>query len=366
MKQSDLYLLCGRDDSVASIVFRPHSNSEKMYGANIIALIQYTLKERNLFEKDVFCMDDKTSMVRAKLLLNTDPKLQKLMITEGFDISDVISIDIIDNLESNNMFYSPSKRHLNTININTTVEGSEQETLMWYRFLKLLKSKQIALCPDEVIQYLAYKTLFDKDKITEEEHNLIYDYNGNLNNENVCYYLLLYEKSLHPLDSTKMQLLSQIKTNRFSKRYNKLNDICKGFGGFDKFLNNYPEKAKLLFNRTMKFPETRYSNGKHLLYLDIDGFLHIYIRHLEELSTPYQYSERTKFQLREEDVLQVIRYVMTNLDDEYQKFKDENPNKEFSKYSDQAYYFKGDYYTFRVDNTGRLITFYKTQQNRVS
>lgn len=361
-KHSDLYVLCGRDDSVVSITFKPNSNSEKVYGDTIIVLLLYTLKERDLLENNVFALDNTSTIVRAKLLVNSNSSLTKLLATDGFDINDVLSIEKIDNIESSNKYYNKDKRQLRTINVNTAIGDNEQETECWYNFLELLKSKQIALTPDEEIQYLAYKSCFAKDKMTGEEYDLVYDNNGNIKNEDVYYYQLMYENSLHPLESSKMKLLIQIHNKRLNIILKKMDLHFKGLGGFDTFLKKYPKKANLLWQRVMSFRDIRYSNGKHLLYLDIDGFLHIYVRHVEDLSTPHQYVDRTKFQLHEEDVLSVIRYIMTEIDDEYQIFKDINPNREFSKYSDKSYYLKGDYYAFKIDKNGRLITFYKTQQ----
>jgi hypothetical protein len=100
------------------------------------------------------------------------------------------------------------------------------------------------------------------------------------------------------------------------------------------------------------------------LYLDLDGFLHIYLRHVEELTIAGYYSERTKFQLDEKDVEITIKHVMSALNEEYQEFRDKYPYKQFRKYEDDAYYCNGDYYALRVEPDGRLIQFYKIGKGR--
>ena len=92
--------------------------------------------------------------------------------------------------------------------------------------------------------------------------------------------------------------------------------------------------------------------------MDLEGFIHIYLRHVEELSTSGFYTERTKFQLKEKDVEIAIDHVMNALNDEYQAFRENNPDRQFRKYGDQAYYYNGDYYELRIEPDGRLIQFY--------
>lgn len=104
--------------------------------------------------------------------------------------------------------------------------------------------------------------------------------------------------------------------------------------------------------------------GHHLLYLDLDGFMHIYLRHVEELSTSGLYPERTKFQLEEKEVEIAIDHVMHAMNDEYQAFREKNPDRPFRKYSDQAFYYNGDYYVLRVEPDGRLTQFFKMAERK--
>ncbi len=98
--------------------------------------------------------------------------------------------------------------------------------------------------------------------------------------------------------------------------------------------------------------------------MDLDSFIHIYLRHVDELKNNQIYAERTKFQLKEEDVETTINHVLHDLNDEYQKFKEEHPDWKFRKYSEQAYYWNGDYYALEVDPNGRLVTFYKLGERK--
>ena len=57
---------------------------------------------------------------------------------------------------------------------------------------------------------------------------------------------------------------------------------------------------------------------------------------------------------------------MSSLNDEYQEFREIYPNRQFRKYDEEAYYYKGDYYVLRVETDGRLTQFYKLDiRNRI-
>jgi hypothetical protein len=73
----------------------------------------------------------------------------------------------------------------------------------------------------------------------------------------------------------------------------------------------YPQKFALLFDKIAHFHEIRYNvSGKHLLYCNFDTFLHVYLRHVKELKVDNQFGDRDKFQLKEENVMDVMGHVM--------------------------------------------------------
>lgn len=358
-RQSDLYRLCGRDDYVANIEFIHDSWSYQKYGNNITVCIVYTPKERKQLENNIYALDN-NYMVKAEILLHLDEE-DKLIEKEGFDVRDIATISVLPNDRVNNRYYSSEKRKLNYINVSMNASPNGEDIHWIYGFYIKLKSNDIALSPEEEWAYLAYKFLLEKESLSDSENKVIGNTNGVVTNPNVLFYILLWKESKENLTESEEKSLSKIKAEKFQIRYKKMNEVLKEMGGFWGFAKKYPEKAALLLSKAWYFQETRFSNGKHLIYMDWDSLLHIYIRHVEELTTKHQYSERTKFQLLENDVLPVIEHILHAIDDEYQKFKDIFPDRKFSKYADQAYYLNGDYYAFRIDKDGRLETFYKLE-----
>ena len=95
------------------------------------------------------------------------------------------------------------------------------------------------------------------------------------------------------------------------------------------------------------------------MYLSYPSFLHVYLRHVKELTVENQFSERDKFQLDEKDVLTTMKIVLQDLNNEYQNYKEQNPHNRFFRKGAMAYYFNGDYYDIDVLPDGQIGTFYK-------
>ena len=87
--------------------------------------------------------------------------------------------------------------------------------------------------------------------------------------------------------------------------------------------------------------------------------MHVYLRYVKELKVDNHFGDRDKFQLKEENVMDVMGHVMRSLNDEYQLYKEQNPNGRFFRKGAMAYYYNGDYYNVVVNADGSISTFYK-------
>jgi hypothetical protein len=80
------------------------------------------------------------------------------------------------------------------------------------------------------------------------------------------------------------------------------------------------------------------------------------------LNTLDMMAQKDKFQLQEKDVLLMIDHVMHELNNDYQAYREVNPQGKFVRRGEQAYYCRGDYYEVYVDKDGRLESFYKASR----
>lgn len=358
--QEEIYLLCGRDDAVATITLNPHSEGYSTYGEDVTLSFVYTPKERKALEEDSASMNGIACVKARALLPDYDAVKAEVLLNTGVNPNDIIQMLVYHGTKPQNTFYSQEKRSPNVFEIPFEAEGGGRDIGWMYGVLVRFREKGIAITPEEYSEYLAYKLVLDKDGMTEEEHNQVFDKEGLIHNNDVAWEFLNWKKEAGRLTEKDKHNLARLKVLRIKNRLDKLDELLKGIGGLKRFSEKYPEKAELIVKKVLGYRQHRYNAvGHHLLYLDLDGFMHIYLRHVEELSTSGLYPERTKFQLEEKDVEVAIDHVMHALNDEYQAFLEKNPDRQFRKYSDQAFYYNGDYYELRVEPDGRLIQFFK-------
>jgi len=358
--QEDIYTLCGRDDAVATITLNPGSEGYSTFGEDVTVCFEYTPKERKALEEDSSSMNGVPCVKARALLPDYDAAKAEVLLATGVNPHDIIQMLVYHGTKPQNTFYSKEKRSPNVLEIPFEVEGGGRDIGWMYGALVRFREKGIAITPEEYSEYLAYKLVLDKDGMTEEERNQVFDKEGLIHNNDVAWEFLNWKKEAGKLTEEDKHNLAYLKVLRIKERLDKLNELLKGVGGLERFVEKYPDKAALIVKKVLGYRQHRYNAvGHHLLYLDLDGFMHIYLRHVEELSTSGLYPERTKFQLEEKNVEIAIDHVMHALNDEYQIFRENYPDRPFRKYSDQAYYYNGDYYVLRVEPDGRLIQFFK-------
>lgn len=358
----DIYNLCGREDSVATITLKDQSEGYFDFGEDLTVCFVYTPKERQMLESDASSLNA-FPYVKAKILLPCyEQSVSDKLLTRGVNSQDIIQIIVAPTLKHENTYNSKAKRSSHSIEIPFEPYGNGNDITWEYGFLIRCKNAGVALSYDEYVEYLAYKIVLDKNGMTEEEYRTVFDDHELIHNPDVAWHFLNWKKDASLLTEKDKKNLNYLTFNRMVARLHKLDEQLKGVGGLVAFANKHNEKAKLIVDKVLRFRQRRYNiQGKHLLYMDLDGFLHIYLRHVEELNANGLYPAKTKFQLNEKDVEIVIRNIMCALNEEYQAFRDTNPNGQFRKYSDQAYYYKGDYYVVRVEADGRLTQFYKME-----
>ncbi len=359
-----IYDLVGRNDYTSTITFRSNSQSEKLYGNKLTIVFLYTQQEREGLENNI-----KKGVVgnhgyaKAKYLLFDlpDTKIKELEKV-GVNSNDITDIEWLPYTEHRNTYGSKEKRHINTIAIESKPCGYENDILWMYGALKTYKEKGIGLCPEEQTNYLAYKLILEPTKLTEEEKADIYDAEGKMNEE-VAYVYLGFKCVTLNISKEEIVDLMRLCQKRYTKRMGILNDRLKDIGcSIEKLKKTEPDKAYFLINAVRRFHEKRYNTyGKFPLYLNLEGFLHIYLRHVEDLQIGSQYAHKDKFQLYKKDIEAVISRVLHGINTDYQVYKSDHPTQRYGKYGKDSYYLLGDYYTIQVNEDGSIGTFYKNR-----
>lgn len=366
--QGRLYELAGKTDDVCTLTLQKGTKSYEKYGSKVTVVFIYTQKERRQLEADVTSLDDVPN-IKAKGLVFLDEK-RKMIVdeikTDGIPVKDIVSALAIHYTPKNNTFNNSEKRSMKKLEIPFKPYGGGKDIGWIYGFLCRLKKGGVGLMPDDEDLFTAYQFILDRNQMTHDERQKVIDKEGKVVMSNVGYHYLMWGENAGLLEEKDKELLRELKQRKVQERFGILKDELKKAGiSFNLFGGKYKEQALFFLQKLFSFRDKSFNiQGKHPLYMDYRSFVHIYIRHVDDVNMGEQLARKDKFQLYEKDVMYVIDDVMHELNDDYQKFKDENPNLKFFRTGDKAFYRNGDYYEVYVDKDGRLESFYKASRNK--
>ena len=82
------------------------------------------------------------------------------------------------------------------------------------------------------------------------------------------------------------------------------------------------------------------------IYWNYESYLHIYLRHCDELEIEGHFENKTKFQYTQKDIRRILKIAIENLKDKInEKLKE---GKEFRIWGDRSIYFNGNHYSLHI------------------
>ena len=358
---AQLYQYGGREDCVFTLSFKEGSVSYQKYGDNITGCFIYSLKERISMENNPTALNNNPYANFRVLEPSICIEKTNELLKTGILVKDIVEIIVNCMVKENNTFPSKEIRTPNVLKIPFESLGNGKDIGWMYGLFKRMKGQNIGLMPENIAMYLAYKLVLEPHELTNEERKCMFDREGKLINNDVSYHYLQWKNKAGIIKENEKKLLCTLWRNRLNERVALIVLALKDLGyNSSNFINKYPTQALNMFEKALTFNDQNYNvTGKYPLYLNFKSLLHIYLRHVKEMSVCSQFENRDKFQLEENDVLTVIGIVMRRLNPEYQKYKEKNPNGRFFRKGNMAYYYCGDYYNVVVNSDGSISTFYR-------
>lgn len=357
-----IYSLVGRYDYTSNITLRSGSDDEVTYGKNIVGVFLFSKSERDELElRIVNSNKDTYGKLRFCNLLPDvhDAKIKKLK-NQGIDTRNIVCISWLPCTRGENLYPSRLKRSLSSIKITYPVFAKSNILNETYAFLKRIVNDGVGLCPEEECRYLAYKTIIEPELLSENEKVKIYDEKG-IMPDDIAYELLTFKFITFLIKRKEINKMAKILANRYSFRLSLLNqELNRAEKNFEELKKEKPGIAHYILEKVQTFHQKRFNIiGKYPLYLDVEGYIHILLRHVEEAPFVDEFEHKTKFQYDEHDIEIVMNEVLCGINEDYQKFRENNPNDRYVKKDDDSCYFNGDYYVIVVNPNGSIVTFYK-------
>lgn len=361
----EIYLLVGREDKTAGLTFRSGSESAKVFGQFLTVLFLYSQKEREELDELVKVTPySKVGYLRARNLVNElTNEQEKHLTTIGINSEDIIEI-LYFTAPEKNTFHSSEKRSIRKIEVkmNTLAKGRDLDWM--YGFKKRLVSDGVGLCPAERFFYLAGKFYYEPDELTEDEVNEIYPNDAVEMREEVEWELLSIKYMREEISLDEKKKLAEILSIRKKLYIDLLDKYLKQAGSsMKRLVQKNIDQAVELYMRVDKFKERRLNvTGTMPIFIDIHSYLHIYMRHVEEMKVTEHFEEKDNFLWEEQDIFSVMQQVIRHVNEEIQAYFAKNPGKRYSRYGGQSVYYQGDYYTFHIEPDGRVSTFHRNKK----
>lgn len=367
--QEHIYRIVGKDNNVAALTLKTDSESYKKYGGEPTVVFLYTQRERDELDKQITTNACTHGMAKVKVLfynlstIGLKSELPEEIEINSQDIEDIYYLPF--NLNQNT-FHSTEKRTINKIQIETQALAEGGDWDWFYNFEKMrVMENGIILSPEEHKRYLALKLFYEPSDLTEEEKNEIFVTEKDLNENVGFYYFKILEDKGLKVDDNVIENLKKLFFKRMNEKGELLNKyLIEAGSSLKKLVKENPGMVTTLFMKLIEFRQERLNvMGRYPIYMDEDSYLHIITRHVEDFKFNTHYEKKDNFQWFEEDVIIVMRKVIEKIDEEYQEFRTLKPTSRYSRYKDDSIYFEGDYYTLRIQPSGRIDTLYKNRKN---
>lgn len=362
----ELYAMYGRYDKFISIEFHPNSESNLKFGKSIMGTLLFNRRQRQDLNNDL----ELESIPRTNGYVKINPSELSNLIDDqiyqlrakGFLSGDIFEINHTG-IEHNDRYKDKSVKEIpGTVNIEIDPSGYNPDLMGLYYYEQTIKTNTKPLIESEWDRYYAFKILYRQTEITKNEWvEKIYEPNSDVIKERIRHYILRSKIGRQidlSVEEQKDWILSFFKRE---KERNKLVDkeINRSANKKLKEIIEGNESTILELKRIAYFYEEENLSpfgAKHAVYLDLERYLHIFIRHFSDFQIGDWKEGKSSFQYNFNDTNRLIKIAIEELQSKIDEAIDNG--REFKIFDMKAFDFNGNFYAIHIDKNGRLLAFY--------
>jgi hypothetical protein len=360
----ELYNMYGQfENKHLNIEFHKFSQSAQKFGRNISGTLLYYKREREELEEIISKENVKRTNGLVKIDCSNDNNLtkeQKRELAEnGFISGDIFEILTL-NLPTIKSFNVPGPKEIpNTITVNIDPTDFDPNRAYLWLYGQRIKNGS-NLINEEIAKYCGISLFF-------EENSKSFDFikqNGFDADGNKLPLVRFYELEAKLLSLTingeEIFELNKILGERKEIRTEQVRvEIKKSTNKkLEQFFEEYPQIKEEINNSIVHFQTESlvYHDMVLPIYWDFEGYLHIYLRHCDELEIEGHFENKTKFQYTKKDIKRILKIAIEKLRPRInERLKD---GLEFRVYGDRSLYFNGNHYSLSIQSNGRVAAFH--------
>lgn len=359
----ELYAMYGQYEKYISIEFHKFSESAQKFGRNIGGMFFYRKSEREELEKAISKENVPRTNDYIKIDCSNYNKLSstqhKTLLENGFKSGDIYEILASDLPKIKAYNQTGQKEIPNTLNVKFDPTDFDPNRAFLWLLSRKIKDGYILI--EEEWSKFCGLTLFSEPG--SEKFTLIKERGFEENGDKkplVRYYELVAK--LYATDITKDEILefNEFLKNRKLERTEAIKYEIKRSTNkrLEVFEIEFPDIYKELQKSIVQFDteSLEYHDLVTPIYWNYEGYLHIYLRHCDELAIEGHFENKTKFQYNQKDIKRILKIAIEKLKPQInEKLKE---GKEFRVYGDRTLYFNGNHYSLHIASNGKVLAFH--------
>ena len=360
----EIYAMYGQyDNKYISIEFHKFSESASKFSRNIGGVIVYYKKEREELEKSISeeNVPRTNGMIKIDCSnyegLNDDQK--KDLLENGFKSGDIYEV-LASNFSNTKSYNEKGRKEIpNTITVNFDPKGFDPNRAELWLYSQRIKDGQ-NLIDEEWAKFCGLHLYL---KPQSEQFDLIrqHAFSEDGKKEPLARFYELKAK-LYATDISGAEILELnnfLKERRIKRNELISNEIKRSTNKkLEQFEADYPIIYEELQKSIIQFEteSLEYHKMATPIYWDYEGYLHIYLRHCDELSIEGHFENKTKFQYNQKDIKRILKLAIEQLKSQINE--NLKNGKEFRVYGDRTLYFNGNHYSLHILSNGRVAAFH--------
>jgi hypothetical protein len=359
----EIYAMYGQfERKYISIEFHKYSKSAEKFGRNISGVIVYSKAERENLEEIIH----KDSVPRTNGLVKLESSDENLsveqkeqLLNEGFTSGDIYEV-LAANFPTNKTFGQVGIKEIpNTIELKIDPTGFDVNRSNQWLLSQKIKNGH-ALTENDWAKFCGLSFYLEPQSVQLD----IINQHGFNEDGTKKYMARFYELEAKLFDrnisTDEIHEFNKFLMERKASRVEEISAELKRSTNktLEKFKDEYPEIYKSLHRSRIEFEEETlaYYNLSIPIFWDYPGFLHIYLRHCDELAIGGHFESKTKFQYTYKDIRRILKIAIEELLPQISERLAQG--KEFRIYGDKSLYFNGNHYSLHILSNGRVAAFH--------
>jgi len=358
----NLYRIIGRENYHLTIFLKDTSKLREVFPSIISGSLFYTQDERKSFENNIDILKESSIIKIASSMHKLSAEQIKKLKYKGISCSEIDVVGFIPLSSDTKEDDKGIKKIPNIIEIPYKQKYKyEYEGIILHLYSRLLLRDE-PLLDEELYEFIGIMLAMNDSSIPAKYLEKIkLTISGIENNPKIGYYYLLTKSKKTELDENEKQRLKDLDAEFFLEKLFVLSSELKKASSNLSDLSKYSDQFDKIMEEIKRFKTHRFGFRKPVIYWDIESYLHIILRHLNETQVGEHFIDRSTIPYKFDDLKILLGKILDTLDKEIQDHFIKNPNQKFTRHGKMSVFFNNDYYTIDIEPDGRISTFYKNK-----